>query len=184
MLAEHEGKVLPYHLHEPGHLPTPLAFNHTTTSISILPDFVLLSITSHTNPLDYYLLPRHSDTEPRHLHQITSFSSKHIDGRLDGLEGEEFWFEGDEGWRVMAWVNKPPGFKAGQEKKWPLAFLIHGGPQSAWEDSWSTRWNVAMFAAKGYIVVAVNPTGSTGYGQEFTDRIQGEWGSSESHSLS
>jgi poly(3-hydroxybutyrate) depolymerase len=81
---------------------------------------------------------------------------------------------------VMGWVNKPPGFKEGQEKKWPLAFLIHGGPQGAWEDSWSTRWNQAMFAAKGYITVAVNPTGSTGYGQEFTDRIQGNWGSRKS----
>lgn len=59
------------------------------------------------------------------------------------------------------------------------AFLIHGGPQSAWDDSWSTRWNPALFAAQGYFVIAINPTGSTGYGQEFTDAIQGDWGGSK-----
>ena len=154
-----------------------LTFNHSTTSISVLPKQILLSITSHINPLDYYLLPEESDNEPRHLHRLTSFSDKHIDGRLDTHQGEEFWFEGDEGHQVMGWVIKPPGFKEGQEKQWPSAFLIHGGPQGAWEDAWSTRWNQALFAAEGYIVIAINPTGSTGYGQEFSDRIQGNWGS-------
>ncbi|KAK4499675.1 hypothetical protein PRZ48_010193 [Zasmidium cellare] len=62
------------------------------------------------------------------------------------------------------------------EKKYPVAYLIHGGPQSAWNDSWSTRWNPAIFAEQGYIVVAPNPTGSTGYGQAFTDAIRKNWG--------
>lgn len=57
-----------------------------------------------------------------------------------------------------------------------LAFLIHGGPQGAWNENWSTRWNPAVYASAGYFVVAVNPTGSTGYGQEFCDRIQNHWG--------
>ena len=66
-----------------------------------------------------------------------------------------------------------------------MAFLIHGGPQGAWEDGWSTRWNPAVFAnaarggegdEDGWVVVAINPTGSTGYGQNFTDAIQGNWG--------
>lgn len=61
-------------------------------------------------------------------------------------------------------------------KTYPVAYLIHGGPQSAWADSWSTRWNPAIFAEQGYIVVAPNPTGSTGYGQAFTDAIRGNWG--------
>lgn len=181
LLAEHHGRVLPYHLSEAGHLPSPLVFNHSTTSLSVLHDQLLLSITSHTNPLDYYLLSNTADTEASSLHRITSFSDKFIDGRLDGLQGEEFWFTGDSGYQVMGWANKPPGFKEGEKKKWPLAFLIHGGPQGAWEDSWSTRWNQAIFAAQGYFVIAINPTGSTGYGQDFTDRIQGEWGSRESN---
>ncbi|KXT13799.1 hypothetical protein AC579_2341 [Pseudocercospora musae] len=59
---------------------------------------------------------------------------------------------------------------------YPVAYLIHGGPQGAWGDSWSTRWNPAVFAEQGYIVIAINPTGSTGYGQAFTDAIRRNWG--------
>lgn len=57
-----------------------------------------------------------------------------------------------------------------------MAYLIHGGPQGAWTDGWSTRWNPAVFAEQGYVVVCPNPTGSTGYGQAFTDKIQNQWG--------
>jgi dipeptidyl aminopeptidase/acylaminoacyl peptidase len=75
---------------------------------------------------------------------------------------------------VHAWVVKPSNFSS--DKKYPLAYLIHGGPQGAWEDSWSTRWNPAVFAEQGYVVICPNPTGSTSYGQAFTDAIQGQWG--------
>lgn len=76
--------------------------------------------------------------------------------------------------KIHAWVMRPSSFDA--EKKYPLVYLIHGGPQGAWEDAWSTRWNPAVFAEQGYVVVCPNPTGSTGYGQAFTDAIQGQWG--------
>jgi dipeptidyl aminopeptidase/acylaminoacyl peptidase len=72
------------------------------------------------------------------------------------------------------WVLKPPGFDA--TKKWPVAFLVHGGPQGAWEDSWSYRWNPQAWAAQGYIVVLPNPRGSTGFGQKYVDEITGDWG--------
>jgi dipeptidyl aminopeptidase/acylaminoacyl peptidase len=72
------------------------------------------------------------------------------------------------------WVLKPPGFDA--TKKWPVAFLVHGGPQGAWEDAWSYRWNPQVWAAQGYIVVLPNPRGSTGFGQKFVDEITGDWG--------
>ncbi|KAK5172015.1 uncharacterized protein LTR77_003652 [Saxophila tyrrhenica] len=71
-------------------------------------------------------------------------------------------------------VVKPSNFDS--DKKYPVAYLIHGGPQGSWADNWSTRWNPAVFAEQGYIVVAPNPTGSTGYGQEFTDSIKRNWG--------
>ena len=61
-------------------------------------------------------------------------------------------------------------------KKYPVAYLIHGGPQGSWADTWSTRWNPAVFAEQGYIVIAPNPTGSTGYGQAFCDSINKNWG--------
>ncbi|KAK5107554.1 hypothetical protein LTR62_001042 [Meristemomyces frigidus] len=76
--------------------------------------------------------------------------------------------------KVHSLVMKPSTFKP--DRKYPVAYLIHGGPQGSWADSWSTRWNPAVFAEQGYIVVAPNPTGSTGYGQDFTDAIRGNWG--------
>ncbi|KAK4984386.1 hypothetical protein LTR50_006641 [Elasticomyces elasticus] len=75
---------------------------------------------------------------------------------------------------VHAWVYKPSNFD--KKERYPLAYLIHGGPQGSWADSWSTRWNPAIFAEAGYIVVAPNPTGSTGYGQDFTNAIRQNWG--------
>lgn len=75
---------------------------------------------------------------------------------------------------MQMWVLKPPGFD--EKKKWPVAYLVHGGPQSAWEDGWSWRWNPELWAAQGYVVVLPNPRGSTGFGQKFVDEISGDWG--------
>lgn len=75
---------------------------------------------------------------------------------------------------MQMWVLKPPGFDA--SKKWPVAYLVHGGPQGAWHDGWSYRWNPELWAAQGYVVVMPNPRGSTGFGQKFTDEIAGDWG--------
>ena len=182
--AEHEGRVLPYHLTHADHLPTPLLFSHSTGSITPLPDSsLLLSIANLTSPSDDYILNLTSSSSgdedklpTRHLHRLTDWSSKHIAGRLDGVTVEELWTTGAEEWPVHSWVLLPPGFKNHSKAAYPLAFFVHGGPQGAWEDAWSTRWNPALFAARGYVVVAVNPTGSTGYGQEFCDRIKENWG--------
>ncbi|KAK1035494.1 hypothetical protein LTR33_016470, partial [Friedmanniomyces endolithicus] len=75
---------------------------------------------------------------------------------------------------VHSIVVRPSNFD--KAEKYPVAYLIHGGPQGSWADSWSTRWNPAVFAEQGYIVVAPNVTGSTGYGQKFTDAIRNNWG--------
>ncbi|HEY7097228.1 MAG TPA: S9 family peptidase [Terriglobales bacterium] len=87
---------------------------------------------------------------------------------------ESFWFTGAENATVQGFLVKPPNFDA--NKKYPVKFLIHGGPQGAWGDDWSYRWNAELFAANGYVVVMVNPRGSTGYGQKFIDDINGDWG--------
>ncbi|OCK81023.1 dipeptidyl-peptidase-like protein V precursor [Lepidopterella palustris CBS 459.81] len=106
---------------------------------------------------------------------ISSFSR---DGSMFGLSRKQVseisWPGAAKGTQVHAWVVKPSTFN--EKEKYPLAYLIHGGPQGAWLDSWSTRWNPAVFAEQGYVVVCPNPTGSTGYGQDFTDAIQGQWG--------
>jgi dipeptidyl aminopeptidase/acylaminoacyl peptidase len=87
---------------------------------------------------------------------------------------ESFWFEGAEGAKVQGFVIRPPKFDSA--RKYPLKFLIHGGPQGAWGDAWSYRWNPELMAASGYVVVMVNPRGSTGYGQAFIDGVNGDWG--------
>jgi len=87
---------------------------------------------------------------------------------------EEFWFDGANGDKVHGWLVKPVGYEAG--KKYPVAFLIHGGPQGAWADQFHYRWNPEAFAGAGYMTIAINPRGSTGYGQKFTDEISGDWG--------
>jgi dipeptidyl aminopeptidase/acylaminoacyl peptidase len=87
---------------------------------------------------------------------------------------ESFWFNGAVKDKVQGFVVKPPNFDA--SKKYPVKFLIHGGPQGAWGDDWSYRWNPELFAANGYVVVMVNFHGSTGHGQKFIDAINGNWG--------
>ena len=71
---------------------------------------------------------------------------------------------------MQMWILKPPGFDP--KKKWPLVFLVHGGPQGAWEDGWSYRWNPEVWAAQGYVVALPNPRGSTGFGQKYRRRDQ------------
>jgi len=93
---------------------------------------------------------------------------------------ESFWFTGAHGDKVQGFLVKPPNFDA--SKKYPVKFLIHGGPQGAWGDDWSYRWNAELFAAptsatsSGYVVIMINFHGSTGYGQKFIDAINGDWG--------
>ena len=113
------------------------------------------------------------DPHTRDVNVVSSLSRNGVSFGLSGSQVDEIWFQGAEE-RVHAWVVKPSNFRPGS--KYPLAYLIHGGPQGAWNDQWSTRWNPAVFAEQGYVVIAPNPTGSTGYGQAFTDAIRGSWG--------
>jgi len=95
-------------------------------------------------------------------------------GQLDLPKMEPFWFRGANAHDVQGFLIRPPNFDP--SKKYPLKFLIHGGPQGAWGDAWSYRWNPELFAANGYVVVMINPRGSTGYGQQFVDEVSGDWG--------
>jgi dipeptidyl aminopeptidase/acylaminoacyl peptidase len=98
--------------------------------------------------------------------------------QIDMSPLEQFWFPsvppGAVGDAVQGFLVKPPNFDA--SKKYPVKFLIHGGPEGAWGDDWSYRWNPELFAANGYVVIMINFHGSTGYGQKFIDAINGDWG--------
>jgi len=108
-----------------------------------------------------------------HPSQVTHLNDALL-AQLDLPKMEDFWFTAADGTKEQGFIIRPPGFDAA--KKYPVKFLIHGGPQGAWGDAWSYRWNAELFAANGYVVIMINPGGSTGYGQAFVDRVNGDWG--------
>ncbi|KAL5116954.1 hypothetical protein ACEQ8H_005172 [Pleosporales sp. CAS-2024a] len=128
---------------------------------------------TYTLPLDDR--PINENSENLTTKYISSMSRSGSMFGLSRAQIDEIHFPGAaKDTSVHAWVVKPSNFSS--SKTYPLAYLIHGGPQGAWNDAWSTRWNPAVFAEQGYVVVSPNPTGSTSYGQDFCDAIRGQWG--------
>ncbi len=113
------------------------------------------------------------NTDGSDLKQITSVNHELL-SQIQFGDFSTFWSAGAAGAKVQSILVKPPFFDA--NKKYPLIFLIHGGPQGNWPDEFHYRWNLQLFSSKGYVIVATNPRGSTGYGQKFTDEISGDWG--------
>ncbi len=113
------------------------------------------------------------DRDGSNLKQIT-YINNDVLSQIEMNSVETFWSDGANGDKVQSILVKPPFFDP--SKKYPMIFLIHGGPQGAWEDNFHFRWNYQMFASEGYVIIAPNPRGSTGYGQKFTDEISGDWG--------
>lgn len=109
----------------------------------------------------------------RGLRALTRVNATALAG-LDLPQLESFSFVGALGDSVQAWLLKPPGFDPA--RKYPLLYIVHGGPQVPMLDSWSLRWNYQLFAARGYVVSAVNFHGSPGWGQKFTNSISQHWG--------
>ncbi|WP_250628456.1 alpha/beta hydrolase family protein [Pinirhizobacter soli] len=120
-------------------------------------------------PADLYT----ADTRGKGLKQVTHYNAARIKNAKTG-DAEFFTFKGWNNETVQGYVVKPVGYKKGQ--KYPVAFIIHGGPQGAMNDGWSYRWNPQTYAGQGFAVVTINFHGSTGYGQAFTESISGDWG--------
>ncbi len=111
------------------------------------------------------------DAKP--MRQLTQTNAAAL-AAIDQRPPVPFGFVGAKNDSVFGFLIKPPAFDS--TKRYPVVYLIHGGPQGAWLDSWSLRWNYSLFAARGYVVAAVNFHGSTGYGQAFTNSISRHWG--------
>jgi dipeptidyl aminopeptidase/acylaminoacyl peptidase len=130
---------------------------------------IVFSQDSLTAPADIFV----ANSDGSAAKQLTHFNDERM--KLAKVsEPAEFHFTGALGEKVQAWILKPVDFVAG--KKYPVAFIIHGGPQGAIEDHFHYRWNPQAFAGAGCAVIAVNFHGSTGFGQAFTDSISGDWG--------
>ncbi|KAA1469919.1 alpha/beta-hydrolase [Dentipellis sp. KUC8613] len=175
---------------QPYYTPRPITHSGAATGLQTLSNGrIVYSLSSAVKPNDVFLIRglRELEAELERTHsyralewkarpvQVTRFTVDALRAKHLQL-GEDIWFKGAEDKDVQGWVYKPKGYKEGEGKKWPAILFIHGGPQGVWDDRWSTRWNPAVFAEQGYFVVAINPTGSTTFGQAFTDAIAQDWG--------
>jgi len=132
------------------------------------PGGLLARTSSLIAPPDLFHVDLESGKTERVSHHNEAFEKE-----LGASPAEALWVKSADGTMVHAWVLKPAGFDPA--KKYPVAFILHGGPQGANEDQWHYRWNGQAFASAGFITVMPNPRGSTGFGQAFTDRIRGDW---------
>ncbi|HEY1657169.1 MAG TPA: S9 family peptidase [Candidatus Sulfotelmatobacter sp.] len=145
--------------------------------LALSPDGKTLFFTFMTlqHPTQIY---RAGFADPTHT-ALTHFNDALL-SQIEMSPPESFWFTGAHNDKVEGFLVKPPNFDAA--KKYPVKFLIHGGPEGSWGDDWSYRWNPELFASpttsagSGYVVIMINFHGSTGYGQKFIDAINGDWG--------
>ena len=121
-------------------------------------------------PADLFAAPINAAAQPRRLTKV----NQELLGRRRLSEFEQFNFKGWNDETVYGYVLKPYGFEPGH--RYPLALLVHGGPQGNFGNYWTYRWNAQTFAGSGYAVVMIDFHGSTGYGQAFTDSISQDWG--------
>jgi dipeptidyl aminopeptidase/acylaminoacyl peptidase len=148
---------------------TELVKENLNGDILLRGDFIFFKRQKSTMPVELFSY----NTKSGEVRQITNCNTEFM-AKFDMQPTEYFWSEGADGAKVQSLLIKPPFFDP--NKKYPMIFLIHGGPQGNWADDFHFRWNTQLFASKGYVVVAPNPRGSTGYGQKFTDEISGDWG--------
>ena len=149
----------------------PLIADTASNGISLSNDGKTLAFTrsSLAAPAEVFA----ANTNGSGARQLTQVNASLL-AQLDLNKAEDFEFDGALKSKIHGFIVKPPQFD--KSKKYPMVLLIHGGPQGAWFDSWGYRWNPQMWAARGYVAVLINPHGSTGYGQAFTEQISGDWG--------
>jgi dipeptidyl aminopeptidase/acylaminoacyl peptidase len=122
---------------------------------------------SATNPPELFRLDLASKTQ----HALTAFNADQV-AKVDWQPLRHFWFTSKAGKRIHSMIGLPPNFD--EHKKYPLLVLLHGGPHSMWRDNWGLRWNYFLLARPGYIVLLTNYSGSTGFGEAFSQSIQGD----------
>lgn len=130
-------------------------------------DFVVFANSSLVSPPEIYRAPAAGGS----MQPLTRANESWVK-QVDFAQPESLTVNAGGG-PVQYWLIKPPGFNPAT--RYPVVFLIHGGPQGVWGDAWSTRWNPSLWAAQGWVVVAPNPSGSTTFGQGVVDRISGDW---------
>jgi dipeptidyl aminopeptidase/acylaminoacyl peptidase len=149
--------------------PTPYVPTGDVGDFSVGARNVVYGLASLAGPVDLYTVGVGGGRSQR----LTYFNAEQLAQRRLG-DFEQFSFSGWNNETVHGFVVQPAFFQPG--KKYPIAFIIHGGPQVAFANAWSYRWNPQVYAGAGYGVVFIDFHGSPGYGQKFTDSISGDWG--------
>ena len=167
--ADDTGQVALFAVDPGSGTPRRLVGTGEVDDYAVTNDAVVFAWASLKAPDDLYLVSLGGGT-PRRLTQVNEevLSAR----RLSDVE--QFSFPGWNNETVYGYVVKPYGFETG--KRFPVAFVVHGGPQASLQNIWTYRWNAEALAAGGYAVVMVDFHGSPGYGQRFTDSISGDWG--------
>ncbi len=150
----------------------PLSDRLHVEGFALAKEHAIVVSSSLTTPPDLYTVTLNDRKATR--------ASKHNEAlatELGFAQTSDLWLDTlpVEGKRTMthAFIVKPVGYDPA--KRYPVAFVIHGGPQGAWADAWHPRWNAQAWASRGFITVLANPRGSTGFGQAYTDAISGDW---------
>jgi dipeptidyl aminopeptidase/acylaminoacyl peptidase len=149
--------------------PEALTKGGAVSAFDFGPNFAVYLKSSLTAPADIFRATRETMDAPQALTRENESWLKDVQFQ----KPESLTVPGAGGAPIQYWLIKPPNFDA--SKKYPVVFLIHGGPQGAWGDAWSYRWNPSLWAAQGWVVAAPNPRGSTGFGQKFVDEITMDW---------
>ena len=145
-------------------------FNEGSNSIvGVTADKIIFNHKSLIQPGDLHSI----NLDGQGLQKLTDINSEKL-AKIKFGEFEQFSFKGWNNEEVHGYWIKPSNFKAGTQ--YPIAFLVHGGPQGSFGNSFSSRWNAQLWAGAGYGVVMIDFHGSTGYGQAFTDSISKDWG--------
>jgi dipeptidyl aminopeptidase/acylaminoacyl peptidase len=170
VIAPYEGRDLLYEVTLDGKF-SPIEGDGSTSAVAAPNNTQTLycARSGLTGPTDIYAVNKHGGAAQRLTHENDAL----LTSIQFGMTHDVFWTGADSA-RIEGHLMTPPGFDPA--RKYPAIVLIHGGPQGAWSDSWSYRWNPEMFAARGYVVLMPNPRGSSGFGQKFVEEISGDWG--------
>jgi len=166
-----KGRRTIYSIDLQGRSLTKLVAENVNSNLNISPDRRTLYFAKQSTimPNEIFSL----DIKKGEIEQLTLINKSLLD-ELEMNPVEDFWFTSFDGQKAHGFLVKPPNFDA--SKKYPLIYLIHGGPQGMWSDNFHYRWNISMFSAPGYVVAAVNFRGSKGYGQTWCDAVSKDWG--------
>ena len=142
----------------------------TVSEFDVVGEQILFTLVNLASPAQLFLMPSNGGNA-----RLISANNQAVIANTAWGEYEQFNFKGWNDETVYGYVVKPANYQAG--KKYPIAFIIHGGPHSSFGNGWSYRWNPQTYAGQGFAVVMVDFHGSSGYGQDFADSLVQHWGS-------